>query len=197
MPTLEELDTKLILRWEYTAWESIRVGQKKQKLFKFFQQVSYVRGNNFRIPKTYFFFPKQISLTSLKTPLSLNKWIFKLLRLPCWWYSKLVPWDADRSWKGIDLIRSLSTEKTSKTCQNFRIFVWFDNCWVVVGGWVYLKQLQGSSLVQTFRLRLCFELGPCWTIFPLSAVRVTLYHQNLCGQCPRVRAYSHVWKISL
>ena len=40
-----------------------------------------------------------------------------VLRLPCWWYSKVVPWDADRSWKGIDLIQSLSNEKTSKTCQ--------------------------------------------------------------------------------
>ena len=58
-----------------------------------------------------------------------KKWIFKLLRLPCWWYSKLVPWDADHSWKGIGLIQSLSAEKTSKTCQNIHIFVWFDNCW--------------------------------------------------------------------
>ena len=46
-------------------------------------------------------FPPQFFLLSLK------KWIFKLLRLPCWWYSKLVPWEADRSWKGIGLIRSL------------------------------------------------------------------------------------------
>ena len=51
-----------------------------------------------RYPKHIFFFPETISLT------------------------KLVPWDADRSWKGIDLIRSLSTEKTSKTCQNIGNF---------------------------------------------------------------------------
>ena len=79
--------------------------------------------------KHNFFSRNEFPKVPSRPPLSLKKWIFKLLRLPCWWYSKLVPWYADRSWKGIDLIRSLSTEKTSKTCQNIRIFVWFDNCW--------------------------------------------------------------------
>ena len=38
-----------------------------------------------------------------------------------------VPWDADPSWKGINLIQSLSTKKTSKTYQNIHNFVWFKN----------------------------------------------------------------------
>ena len=68
------------------------------------------------------FFPEKKFLDPHNTPLSLKKWIFKLLRLPCLWYSKLVPWDADRLRKGIGLIRSLSKKKTSKTCQNIGNF---------------------------------------------------------------------------
>ena len=33
-----------------------------------------------------------MSLIPLKTPISLKRCIFKLLWLPCWWYSKLVPY---------------------------------------------------------------------------------------------------------
>ena len=113
-------------------------------------QVSHLLTYNFRIPKTYFFFPKFFSLNPRKTPLSLKKWIFKLLRLPCCWYSKLVPWDTDRSWKGIGLIRSLSPEKTSKTYQIVGNFQQLSNrakIWIfwhvldvfsVLGDWIKL-----------------------------------------------------------
>ena len=50
----------------------------------------------------------------------------------------MVPWDADRSWKGIGFIWSLSTEKLSKMCQNIRILVWFDNCWKLLIFWYVL-----------------------------------------------------------
>ena len=43
----------------------------------------------FQDTQNIFVFPEQIFLRSPKDPLSLKKWIFKLLRLPCWWYSKL------------------------------------------------------------------------------------------------------------
>ena len=79
------------------------------------------------------------------SPLSLKKWIFKWLRLPCWWYSKVVPWNTDRSWKGIGLIRSLSTEKTSKTYQNIHIFVCFFNCWKLMIFWHILYVLSVLS----------------------------------------------------
>ena len=110
---------------------------------KLYQQVSHLVTYNFRIPKTYFFSPKQISLTPLETPLSLKKWIFKLLRLHCCWYSKLVPWDDDSSWKEISLIRSLNSEKTSKKCQNICIFDWFDYSW---------KWLTFSHILDVFSL---------------------------------------------
>ena len=73
-------------------------------------------------PKHIFFFPKKLYLTFPKTPLSLKKWIFKLLRSPCCWYSKRVSWDAGCSWKRISLIQSLSTEKTSEMCENISYF---------------------------------------------------------------------------
>ena len=98
---------------------------------RLFQQASHLLTYNFRIPNKYFLFAKKNSLTPLKTPLSLKKWIFKLLWLPCCWYSKRVSWDAGHSWKGISLIRLLSTEKRYKTFQNI------NNC--------QIKQKYGSN----------------------------------------------------
>ena len=72
--------------------------------------------------------------------------------------SKFVPWDADRSWKGIDLIRSLSTKKTSKTCQNIGNFQQLSNktqiwiCWHVLD--VFLVLSDGIKLIPTHSSRL-------------------------------------------
>ena len=57
-----------------------------------------------------------IFLSEKKTqdPPKFKMLIFKLTRLPCCGYSKLVSWNACHSWNGINLIRSLSTQKLSK-----------------------------------------------------------------------------------
>ena len=64
---------------------------------------------------------------SPRPPQSLKKWIFKLLWFPCWWYSNLCHETLIAHEK--ELIRSLSTEKMSKTCQNICIFHSIDYCW--------------------------------------------------------------------
>ena len=61
---------------------------KETKVFKVFQQESYVRGINIRTLETDFF---RIFCHVLGVPQggsTLKRWILKLLRLPCCWVSK-------------------------------------------------------------------------------------------------------------
>ena len=96
-----------------------------------------------------------------------------MLRLPCGWYSKLVPWDADRSWKGIGLIQTLSTEKTSKTCQNTGNFQTTRthsipsrrdmNNWKAILKWIFIELLFFYILVDLYLLFTTVHV-PLWRV---------------------------------